>query len=228
VSQTAVVARLAIRELWISFRLLVLLAAYVGTGAIVALLPAPPSTMFWRLALGLAVANLVGAAVAADAIGTERALGRAAWLVTRSISRSTLLVGWFLALAAVSLVGIGATAILAWLAVASPLPPATMPGYVTVMAGVAATGLAAIALGLLLGVLMRPRPATAAALVVAAAAMAAAVMVPPSAALPHDALAELPSLDRPIGVGLRGAGIGLAATAAGLAVARAVLGRVDL
>jgi ABC-type transport system involved in multi-copper enzyme maturation permease subunit len=228
VNQAGVVARLAVRELWISFRLLALLAAYVGVGAIVALLPAPAPTMFGRLAIGLGIAIVVGAAVAADALGTERALGRAAWLVTRSISRSTLLIGWFVALAAVSLVGIGATAILAWLAVATPLPPAAAAGYVTVMTGVAATGLAGLAVGLLLGSILRPRPAAGAAVGAVGILLGSGALLLPGGVLPVDALAEFVSLDRPVGIGLRGAGIGLAATAAGLAAARVALGRVDL
>ena len=53
-SQTGVVTRLALRELWISFRLLALLAVYVGAGAFVALLPAPMATVLVRLAIGVA------------------------------------------------------------------------------------------------------------------------------------------------------------------------------
>ncbi len=42
---TATATRLALRELWISSRFLLLLAAYIGAGAVVALVAAPVSTI---------------------------------------------------------------------------------------------------------------------------------------------------------------------------------------
>jgi hypothetical protein len=72
VSQTLVVTRLAVRELWITFRMLALLAAYVGVGAAVALLPAPPGVTLVRLSIGLGVAIVVGTAIAAEGIAAER------------------------------------------------------------------------------------------------------------------------------------------------------------
>ena len=165
VSQTGVVTWLAVRELWISFRLLALLAAYVGVGALVALLPAPASTAMTRLSVGLAAAVIVGAAIAAGALASERVLGRAGWLVTRSISRGTVLVGWFVAVAGVSLIGLVAAAALGWLA-ASPSVAQLQPApFAAIVGGVAAQALALIAIGLLLGTLLPPVPAAGAALV---------------------------------------------------------------
>jgi hypothetical protein len=226
VSQTGVVAWLAIKELWISFRLLALLAIYVGVGAFLALVPSPPATVFERLALGLGAAAVIGTVIAAEALSTERVLGRAAWLVTRSISRGTLLVGWFLALAGVSLVGVGAAAGLTWIAVAAAARIAP-EAYASVVGGVAATSLAGMAIGLVVGTLLRPRPAAAAALVVGVAAVGASVLLP-GAGLPVAALAELTAVDRPIAAGLRGAGTFLAASAVALALARVALGRIEL
>jgi ABC-type transport system involved in multi-copper enzyme maturation permease subunit len=228
VSQTAVVARLAVRELWISFRLLLLLAAYVAVGAFVALVPAQAATAFGRLAIGLTAAAILGAAVAGESISTERAQGRAAWLVTRSISRGTLLIGWFVALAGVSLVGIGAAGLPAWIAVAGSLPVVEPAAFVAVMAGVAATSLAGLAVGLLVGTLLRPRAAAAAALAIGVAVVGAGTVLLPSGSLPATALAGLVDLDRPIAAGLRGAGAALATAALVLVLARLALGRVDL
>ena len=76
-SQLPVVTRLAVHELWISFRLLVVLAGYVGAGTVVALLPAPLPTTLLRLAVGVATAMSLGAIVAAWSLSRERALGRA-------------------------------------------------------------------------------------------------------------------------------------------------------
>lgn len=227
-SQAVVVTRLAIRELWISFRLLALLAVHVGVGAVVALLPAPPTTTLTRLSVGLAAAMVIGCVIAADALSTERALGRAGWLVTRSISRATILIGWFVALAGVSLVGLAAAGVLGWLAVTRPVPPVEPAAFVAVVAGIAAMCITAVAVGLLVGSLLRPFGAAVAALVLGVGVVAGAVVLGPGSAVPLVALRDLPTLERPIGIGLQGAGIFLAVAAAALVAARAALGRVDL
>jgi ABC-type transport system involved in multi-copper enzyme maturation permease subunit len=229
VSQAGVVTRLAVRELWISFRLLSLLAAHVGVGAIVALLPAPTATTtLMRLAVGLGAALVVGCGIAADAISTERALGRAGWLVTRSISRATLLLGWFVALAGVTLLGTGAAGILGWLAASSTVAPVEPAAYAAVLAGVAAMSLAALAIGLLLGSTLRRYLATTVAIVVSGIGVGAALFLAPGALVPLAALADLATLERPIGDGIRGAGIFLAGACAAMVAARVALGRVDL
>jgi hypothetical protein len=228
VSQTGVVTRLAVRELWISFRLLALLVAYVGVGALVALLPAPAATILARLSVGLTVAMIVGAGIAADALSTERVLGRAGWLVTRSITRGTVLIGWFLALAGVTLVGLGAAAMLGWLAATASLPTLQPTPYAAVVGGVAAIGLAAVAMGLLLGVMLPPLPATVTAVVVGVVVAGVSHLVLPAGAVPLTALGELATLDRPVGIGMQGAGIGLAVTAVMLVLARVAIGRMDL
>ena len=175
-SQAGIVTRLAVRELWISFRLLALLAAYVGVGAIIAILPAPTATTLVSLAVGLGAAVVIGCAIAADALSTERALGRAGWLVTRSISRATVLFGWYVALAGVTLLGLGAAGMLGWLAISSPIAPFDLSVYAAVITGVAALALAAIAIGLLLGTVLRRHVATAAAFVIGSIGIAAALV----------------------------------------------------
>jgi ABC-type transport system involved in multi-copper enzyme maturation permease subunit len=167
---------------------------------------------------------IVGAGIAADAISTERRLGRTGWLVTHSITRGTVVMGWFVALAGISLVGLVAAAVLGWLA-ASPIQPTPFMATIT---GVASTSLAAIAVGLLLGSLLDPLPAMLAAVAVGLLVAAAAFIALPAAAVPLVALAELDRLERPVATGVQGAGIGLAITAAALVLARVALGRADL
>lgn len=227
-SQTGVVTWLAIRELWISFRLLALLAVYFGLGALVALVPVPSSTAMTRLSVGLAAAVIVGAAIAAGALASERVLGRAGWLVTRSISRGTLLVGWFVAVAGVSLIGLVAAAGLGWLAGSSSIGQLQPAAFAAIIGGVAAQGLALLAIGLVFGTLLAPVPAAGGALVAGVGVAAASYFVLPEALAPLAALAELPSLARPVAAGVQGAGIGLATTAIALVLARVALSRVDL
>jgi hypothetical protein len=64
VSQAGAVAWLALRELWMSFRPLVVLVVTVGAGAVVVLLPASPAVTVGRLAVGLGLATVVTAAAA--------------------------------------------------------------------------------------------------------------------------------------------------------------------
>lgn len=227
-SSAGVVTRLAVRELWISFRLLALLAAFVGVGAIVALLPAPASVTLPRLAIGLGAAMVVACGIAADAISTERALGRAGWLVTRSISRPTLLVGWFTALSSITVLGLSAAGILGWLATASPRAAVAPAGFAAVLGGVAAMALAFVAIGLLLGTMLRTWVASVAAVMTGVATVFATLLVAPADVVPLAALADLAALERPIGDGLTGSGVFLAVTAASLVAASVAMGRVDL
>ena len=88
-SQAATVTRLALREMWITFRLLLALVAFIGAGAIVALLPAAPSVALERLALGFGIATAVTSGIAAWSVADERSSGRAGWLVARSVTRAT-------------------------------------------------------------------------------------------------------------------------------------------
>ena len=231
-SRASVVIRLAIRELWITFRLLGLLVAFIAVGAAVALLPAPLTATMQRLAAGLAAATLIAGALAAWSLADERTSGRAGWLVTRSVPRTTLLGGWFIAFAAATLTGVAAAAILGWLAasgVALRLDPA---GFSLLAAAVGATAVAVVALGMLLGILLPPRPAAFVALVVGAAVGAVAWLGPDLAGMVPGAaflaLARLNESVTPLGAALRGAGSALLTTALMLLLARVALGRAEL
>lgn len=223
-----VVTRLALRELWISFRLLFLLAAYVGAGAAVALIPASPSTVLVRLAIGVAAAMVVGSAIAGWSLSRERALGRAAWLVTHSIPRATILVGWFAALTLISVLGIVAVGILGWLAASAPGARLDPFEFGLTFAAIACGAIGLLALGLLIGTLLRPSVAAVGAAVAGISLAGAAWVADPSVASPLELLTQLAQLPSPISVALQGAGAGLAVAGVLLFLARVVLDRVDL
>jgi hypothetical protein len=232
VSQATVVTRLAVRELWITFRLLALLAGFIGVGALVALLPAPLPTLLERLALGLGAASILSGAVAAWSFADERARGRAAWLVTRSVSRGTLLAGWFAALAGLALAGTAVAGLLGWLTASAVSLRLDAAAFAAPILGVAATVLAAIALGLLLGTVLHGRVAIGAMVVIGMGLGALAWLVPGAADLvPGAALADLAAVREgaaaPVS-GLRAAGAALVATAVLLAAARLLLERAEL
>jgi ABC-type transport system involved in multi-copper enzyme maturation permease subunit len=228
VSHTGVVTRLALRELWISFRLLFLLAAYVGAGAVVALLPASLSTILVRLATGVAAAMLVGAAIAGWSLSRERELGRAAWLATRSMPRATILLGWFSALTLVSMAGITAVGILGWLAASARGPRLDPFAFGLTFAAIASGAIGLLALGLLTGTLLRPSIAAIVAAVVGVALGAMAWVGLPRVTMPIEALAQLAQLSSPVSVAIQGAGAGLAAAGVLLVLARVAMDRVDL
>jgi hypothetical protein len=235
VSQASGVTGLAIRELWISFRLLGLLVLGFGAGAGVALLPASVAATLERLALGMGVAVAAAAAVAAWSISAERTSGRAGWLVGRSVGRGTLIVAWFAAVGTVAVVGLVVAAALGWLAVAGfPTRPA-LAVYVVLVAGISAWALAAVAGGLLLGSLM-PRALAAALVFVACLAAGAGAWIVPAqpgttSLVPGAGvglLAAATELDGVLGLGLRAAGVALALAAFLLVAARMAFDRAEL
>lgn len=231
-SQAGTVAWLAVRELWMSFRLLVVLAFHVGAGAVVGLLPAPAHVTLERLAIGLGLATVVTAMVASWSMAVERLSGRAGWLATRSVSRGTYLAGWFAALALVAVAGVAAAGVLGWMAIGSvPLGGDPLAFGVTMLA-VAATTAGAAALGLVLGSLLPARGAVAATLTACAAAGAVAWLVAAYAPwVPGGAyllLARLSDAQPVLPDAVRAAGIGLALSSALLVAAHVALERTDL
>jgi hypothetical protein len=232
VSQSSSVTWLAVRELWISFRLIVLLVGFVGAGAAVALLTANLPLTMQRLAVGLAVSTLIAGAVAAWSLSDDRRRGRAAWLVTRSVPRPTLVTAWFIAIAAVCLPAIAVAGVLGWLA-ASGVSLRLDPGvYAATVGSVAADAIAAVSLGLVAAVPLPPRAAVLVTVVVAAALGTGAWLLPESrTVLPGAGVALLADLhEGSLGPAdaIRAAGIGLVVSAALLLVARLLLRRSDL
>lgn len=234
-SQVATVTGLAIRELWISFRLIALLVVCVGAGASVALLPGSLAGTLERLALGLAMAVATAAGVAGWSMAIERTTGRAGWLVGRSVTRWTLLGGWFVALGIVVALGVVVAIALGWV---------TMTGFTTrpapgtlVALAVAIVGWAgaAVSIGLLAGALLT---APVAAVLAAALALAAGLapwiapgggdlgpLVPGAGIGLLAAAAEAGPL---VGPALQAAGLGLATAAIALVLARLALDRTEL
>lgn len=231
-SQTTTVARLATRELWMTFRLLLVLFVSAGAGAVVGLLPAPLPDAMARLAAGFGLAITVAAAVAAGSLAGERLSGRTGWLVTRSVSRATYLVGWYGALALVALGGLAAGALLGWLAIPRTAVAIAPAAYLAAMLGVAAALGTALAVGLLAGALLRPWGAIIVAVLVCAGVGLLGLLVPPATAwVPGGALvllARTVGSDPVVADALRVAGIGLALTAATLVACRLALERADL
>jgi hypothetical protein len=232
VSQAGVVTRLAVRELWITFRLVVLLVAFVAVGAAVALLPAPLPLTMQRFAAGLGAATLLVGATAAWSIADERAHGRAGWLVTRSVSRGTFLRGWFVALTAIALVGLAAAAVLGWLAASGVSLRLDPVNYAALLAAVAATVTPAVALGLLCGTVFGPRVAAPVTIIISSALVAAAWLLPASGDLvPGAAFLELAALSEgtvALAAAWRAAGVSLLAAALLLGLARLALSRAEL
>jgi hypothetical protein len=232
VSQTELVTRLAVRELWMTFRLLLVLVAFVGASAVLVLVPAPPALTFTRLALGLGMATLVASGVAAWSMAVERGAGRAGWLVTRSVARTDLLVGWFYAIAVVVGIGLASAAALGWLALLSLPLRLDVPAFAATLAAVAASEAAAIALGLMLGTVLRSRPAAVVAVITCAAIGGAAWWSEgPLRAAPGGAfrlVSELTAGSALLPDALRAAGIGLASAAVLLVVAMLAIERAEL
>lgn len=227
-SQTWLVARLALRELWMSFRLFVLLAAYLGAGVLIASVPGTDAETLERLTLAFAVATVVGAATAAWSLSHERELGRIGWLAARSIERRRILTGWFVALGALTVGGTVGTAVLGWAASGGSVERVSPIAFGWTIVAVACAATALLALGLLVGAWLPPRLASIGAIVVGGLVIGAGWAAPWWPALPVKALAELPQLDRPISLAMQGAGLMLAVAVLFLVMASIVLGRADL
>lgn len=227
-SQAGVVTGLALRELWITFRLLVALAGFVVAGATVALLPAPAPLAFERLAIGLGAATALASGVAAWSFAEERRSGRVGWLVTRSVSRTTCLTAWFAATLGIVIAGLAAAATLGWISVVA-LPGLDLTGYAVAIVAVGADAAAALAFALLAGAMARPVVAALASVAACWCAVAAALLVPlPPTVVAHPLLPRFGSATDVVHDGMAAAGVGLTLTAFLLVLARLALARAEL
>jgi hypothetical protein len=229
VSQPVTVAWLATRELWMTFRLLLVLLVAIGPGAVVGVLPTRVPDAMARLAAGLGAAIVVSAAVAAWSVAEERLSGRAGWLITRSVGRATYIAGWYGALATIGVVGLAGGAVLGWLAI--PQGAVELDAYRAALLAMAATLLAATAAGVLAGTLLRPAAALIVIVTACALAAAAVIVVPASHWIPGGAALLVARASEPtplIGDALRAAGVALAVTAAALVASRIAIDRTDL
>lgn len=225
---------LNLRELWMSFGLLLILAMLLGSALVLLLVSASVPTVSGSAAYAtaLAVASIVTAAVAGHSVATERRDGSAAWLAVRAVPRSALLLARLAAFVPPLLVGLLASAIVAWLTLAiTPAVAAAPLGFALAVAAAAAGALAAIALGMLLGTLLDPWRAALATILVLAVVAGATVLLPTALPLPgggFTVLGSLPSVVRPVASALAAAGSALVSMALLTVAAMAVLQRTDL
>lgn len=225
--------RMAVRELWISFRLLSLLALPVIAGLAALLIPSDPNRTQLTLASGLGIVAALAGGVAAGAWASERRRGTAGWLSLRAVPRASILMGWFVGLAIPTIVGIAAGAVLVWLGTGvEPSPPLTSAAYAMLVGATACAALQALAIGLVFGSFLSPRLAAVAtvlgsgALLVGGLFDAAEPPLVPSAGI--GLLAHATDLVRPMADGLQALGLGLALTGVLLGLALLIFDRVDL
>ena len=225
--------RMAVRELWISFRLLALIALPVIAGLAALLVSSDPDRTQPALALGMGVVAAVAAGVAAAAWAMERRRGTAGWLSMRAVPRASILNAWFVGLAVPLLVGIAAGSLLVWLGTGvQPVPPLDAPAYVTLAGAAAGAGLQALAIGLLFGSFLPPLIAAIVAALASGGLLAAGMVISPEPPLIPTAgiglLAQAMNLLRPMADGLQAVGLSLALTGLLLGVSLLIFDRVDL
>jgi hypothetical protein len=226
----ATLSWLAVRELWISYRLLAILGALLASGIAQALLPGAFPVV---LGIGLAATCAVAGFVAAGSVATERRRGTAGWLIVRAVPRAHLTIAWFAAIVPPVVLGLAAAATLGWLAGGATLPDSI---GVAAYAGVSAAALGAVvvcaALGLLMGVLIPSGlAAPGAAALAGLAAVAGLVAGPTQPLLPAAGLGLLQGivdLTRPLSDGLESLGMSLALSAVLVALTGAALEARDL
>jgi hypothetical protein len=243
VSRFLTIAGLVLRELWISFRLLVVVAALLVAALPTALLPVGPLQVAgtaWiplqLFAMGLAAALALVAGLAAAALAVERRRGTIGWLVSRAVPRPIILLAWFSAFAFVITVALIPSAVLAWFTQGEASQGSGGPtAFVAPIVATWAAGIAAVAVGLLLGSRLPAMPAAIVTiLLVVTVLMPAAFGVMPGLAAPPAPgaglaiLGDLETAARPIADSLRSAGASLTAAAVALAVGFAALSGADL
>jgi ABC-type transport system involved in multi-copper enzyme maturation permease subunit len=230
---------MALHEMWISFRLIVVLGVPLLGGILVIVLPpdlvgetAIGSTGYWY-AVVTSAAICIATGLAAGTIAHERRRGTVAWMAVRAVPRSAVLLSWFVAFGILLMAGIVLGSGGAWLTAVSraETPPEIVPFAATIGATVGAA-LTCVAAGLFIGTFLRTIPATLLALALGGAVLAAAVALPP-ASLPIPTagiglLAHLDAAARPIGDALVSTGAALGATAVLLVLAGLSLERSDL
>lgn len=225
--------RMAVRQQWISFRLLLLLALPVSAGFVTVLVSSDPDRTQAVLALGVGVASALAAGIAAFGWADERWRGTSGWLSLRAVPRGSILIAWFLGFVFPISVGIAAASLLAWLATgATPAPPLDVTSYITLIAAGVAAALQAVAIGMLCGSFLHRTPATVLAVLVSAGLLAAGFLLAGEPPLVPTAglglIAQANDLVTPLADGLQVAGAGLAMTGVLLGAALLAFDRVDL
>jgi ABC-2 family transporter protein len=239
VSRLPALTRMALRELFISYRMVPALGLPILAGLAASVVPAEFGGLgalagaAHLLALGLAVALPIIGAIAAATLASERRRGTLAWMAVRAVPRSAVVIAWFAAFAVLLTAGIFLGATAAWLAALERAETPLDPGpFTVVVASTLAIGLLVIAIGLVLGSLTEPRLAALLTIAVTGAALAWALFGPQVGnQLVTGALSILNGLDiaiRPIGDAVGSAGLSLACAGGLLVIAAASIERADL
>ena len=234
---------LALRELWIGYRLLAALALLLGVGGLVAAMPpefiggltAVGGSAAW-LGLGLGLAVAVSAALAAGGLAAPRQRAMTALLASRGLPRSAPLLGWFGAWAVTLAAGSALAAAVTWFTALERVEQMPDPVPFALAAFAAWCGaLACVGVALLLAALASRRVAGPLTLLLTGAWLGLTLADPVgwlgAALQPMAGFAMLISLDgtpRPIGDPLIAAGSALVTTACLLALAGAALERAEL
>lgn len=231
--------RMALHEMWISFRMMLLVAIpLIGGIGVIALPPelsgvtAVGGAGFW-FAVAACGAIAISSGIAALTMAHERSRGTVAWMAVRAVPRSAVLLSWFIAFGILLAGGIILGSIGAWLTAIdrAETPPDPLP-FAAAVAASASAGLACVAGGLLLGTVMRARRAMLLALALAVPILVLAILTP-GAGLPLPTggiglLAHLDGASRPLAASLQAGGSALAVTAVLLVLASAGLERANL
>lgn len=231
--------RMALHELWISFRLIPLVGLPLVGGMLISTIPpefagetAVGGAGFWY-AVTAALSTCIASGLAALTMAHERRRGTLAWMAARAVPRASVLFSWFLGFSFLLTVGLALGSVGAWLAAIAraEAPPDAIP-FGAAVAAAAATAMAGVAAGLLIGTTLRPLLAMLVALAVSGPLVALAFLLPLSAIpLPLGGLGLLTHLDsaaRPVAGALQSAGAALAGAAVLLVLAAAGLERSDL
>jgi hypothetical protein len=231
--------RMAMHELWISFRLIPLVGLPVVGGLLISAVPpeyagetAVGGSGFW-FAVVAAVAICLASGLAALTMAHERHRGTVAWMAARAVPRAAVLFSWFLAFSLLLILALAIGSVGAWLAAIgrAETTPDAIP-FAAAAGAAVATALAAVAAGLLIGTGLPALPATLLALAVTAPLVVIPFIAPLSGIpLPLGGLGLLTHLDsagRPVAGALQSAGSALACASVLLVLAAAGLERSDL
>ena len=236
---------ITLREVWISYRLLLFVAALGTVGLAVPLAalwaprlidPArpPPSTVVALTWYGVALGGIAAllAASAARTLARDRQRGTAAWVLAAPVARGSFYRGWLVTFAFVALLGMAISAATAWLTLGS-FGGAPDPVTFAAACGAAyAFLLVAAALGLVCGAFLPRGPAGLVAVTLTAALVVAGMLLPsiarwlPSAAVVR--LAPLATGTSGLGASLEAFGVAFAAIAVLVAIGTIAAERSDL
>jgi ABC-type transport system involved in multi-copper enzyme maturation permease subunit len=239
VTRLGTLTQMALREMWISFRLIAVIGVPMVGGLAVIALPSEVAGVtaiggagFWY-AIAAAAAICISSALAAGTIADERERGTLAWMAVRAVPRAAVLLSWFVAFGMLLAAGIAIGSVGAWLAaVARAEAPLDVIPFAAAVVATAGLALVGVACGLLIGTLLRSVPAILVVLALGAALLAASIVTPLGGDLrPTEGIGLLAHLDaaaRPIGSALQSTGLALAAAAVLLVLAGVVLERSEL